>query len=267
MSKTNIGLVEYAKAQLGKPYWYGCYGNIATKALYDYKKSQYPQYYTDKDFESQFGQKVHDCIGLIKGYLWSDTPTSVPKYNVKQDVSANGMLDKCQEKGDMSTMPQIPGVLVFMDAHVGVYIGDGYVIEARGHKYGVVKTKLSIRGWKSWEKCLWIEYEEVKQEKENLVLEFQQAASADGFKFPKYGCDGKFGSETESVMRKCVVKRRLIHKYKNATKLVQRLLGIQQDGLAGKQTDAAIRKFQKDNGLIVDRAVDVCTWKKLLSIE
>ena len=153
MSKTNIGLVEYAKAQLGKPYWYGCYGNIATKALYDYKKSQYPQYYTDKDFESQFGQKVHDCIGLIKGYLWSDTPTSVQKYNVKQDVSANGMLDKCQEKGDMSTMPQIPGVLVFMDAHVGVYIGDGYVIEARGHKYGVVKTKLSIRGWKSWGKC------------------------------------------------------------------------------------------------------------------
>ena len=68
-------------------------------------------------------------------------------------------------------------------------------------------------------------------------------------------------------MRKCVVKRRLIHRYKNATKLVQRLLGIQQDGLAGKQTDAAIRKFQKDNGLIVDGSVGACTWKKLLNIE
>lgn len=264
MSKTNIGLVEYAKAQLGKPYWYGCYGNIATKALYDYKKSQYPQYYTDKDFESQFGQKVHDCIGLIKGYLWSDTPTSVPKYNVKQDVSANGMLDKCQEKGDMSTMPQIPGVLVFMDAHVGVYIGDGYVIEARGHKYGVVKTKLSIRGWKSWGKCPWIEYEEVKQEKENLVLEFQQAASADGFKFPKYGCDGVWGSETASIAQKCVVKKRLIYKYKNATKLVQRLLGVEQDGKCGPITTQAIKEFQQKNGFEVDGAVGVCTWKKII---
>ena len=104
-------------------------------------------------------------------------------------------------------------------------------------------------------------------EKENLVLSFQRCANADGFKFKQYGLDGRYGSETESVMRKCVVKRRLIHRYKNATKLVQRLLGIQQDGLAGKQTDAAIRKFQKDNGLIVDGSVGACTWKKLLNIE
>lgn len=165
LSKTNIGLVEYTKAQLGRPYWYGCYGNIATKALYDYKKVQYPQYYTDKDFESQFGQKVHDCVGLIKGYLWSDAPDSVPKYNNKQDLNVNGLFEKCTLNGDISTMPKLPGILVFMDNHVGVYVGDGCVIEARGHKYGVVKTKLSTRGWKMWGKCPWIEYEEVEQEK------------------------------------------------------------------------------------------------------
>ena len=32
--KTAKGLVEYAKAQLGLPYWYGTFGNIGTAALY-----------------------------------------------------------------------------------------------------------------------------------------------------------------------------------------------------------------------------------------
>lgn len=102
---------------------------------------------------------------------------------------------------------------------------------------------------------------------ENLILSFQRAATADGFKFPKYGCDGSYGNETKSVMQKCVVKRRLVYKYKNATKLVQRLLGLKQDGLCGKNTDATIKKFQKENGLVADGAVGLNTWEKLLGIK
>lgn len=161
--KTAKGLVEYSKAQLGLPYWYGTFGLKATAGLYAAKKKQYPQYYkwegTPYDnFPSQYGKRVHDCVGLIKGYLWSDSPTSTPIYNMSQDVSANGMLSKCTEKGDIVTMPDIPGVLVFMSGHVGVYIGGGYVIEARGHEYGVVKTALKSRPWKWWGKCPWIDY-------------------------------------------------------------------------------------------------------------
>ena len=106
----------------------------------------------------------------------------------------------------------------------------------------------------------------VGQEEENLVLSFQRAATADGFKFPKYGCDGAYGDETKSVMEKCVVKKRLLYKYKNSTRLVQRLLGIEQDGLCGKNTEAAIKKFQKENGLVVDGCCGLQTWLKLLNI-
>lgn len=162
MAKTNTGLVEYAKAMLNKPYWYGTFGQISTEALYNSKKKQYPKYYDRSSYtqgwEHQYGQRVHDCIGLIKGYLWSDTPTSTPKYNSAQDVSANGMLNKCKEKGAIGTIPEIPGVLVFYSGHVGVYEGNGYVIEARGHNYGVVRTKLKDRPWKNWGKCPWIDY-------------------------------------------------------------------------------------------------------------
>jgi peptidoglycan hydrolase-like protein with peptidoglycan-binding domain len=108
--------------------------------------------------------------------------------------------------------------------------------------------------------------EKFVDEKENLILVFQRAASADGLKFKSYGLDGKFGSETESIMKKCIVKRRLFYKYKNATKLVQRLLGVNQDGLCGKETEAAIKNFQESNGLVADGCVGLATWKALLDI-
>lgn len=275
MAKTNTGLVEYAKAQLGKPYWFGTFGQTATENLYQSKKKQYPNYYTASDFKSQYGQRVHDCIGLIKGYLWSDTPTSVPKYDSLQDVTADGMLAKCKKKGSISTIPEIPGILVFFPQHIGVYIGDGYVIEARGHKWGVVKTKLASGSWKNWGKCPWIEYIEENQtkieaSKENLVLSFQQAALADNKTLlPKYGADGEYGKETEEAMQKCVVKKRITYQYKNCTKLVQRLLGFTGkdiDGKCGVQTVKAIKEFQQKNGLVVDGSCGPNTWKKLLGI-
>lgn len=164
MAKTNVGLVAYARAQLGKPYWYGTFGNTASKSLYNTKKKQYPNYYNQSKykvrFDEQYGQRVHDCVGLIKGYLWSTSATATPKYNSTQDVSANGMLSKCKEKGKIATIPEIAGVLVFFDGHVGVYEGNGKVLEARGHDYGVVETNLKDRPWTNWGKCPWIDYEE-----------------------------------------------------------------------------------------------------------
>ncbi len=159
--KTNTGLVEYAEAQIGRPYWYGTFGNKATQDLLDRKTAQYPQHYQFarmERYKSQLGFRVHDCVGLIKGYLWSDGVNAVPKYNGEQDVSANSLLKKCKQRGRMHTMPEIPGVLVFMPGHVGIYCGAGRVIEARGFNYGVVETVLDERNWEYWGKCPWIKY-------------------------------------------------------------------------------------------------------------
>ena len=164
MAKTAKGLIEYAKAQLGKPYWYGTFGQAASKDLYDWHKKQYPKYYKWDYTPEVAGQKVHDCVGLIKGYLFCESPTSGKyTYNEKQDISANMMFDACVTKGAIKTIPEVPGVLVFMDGHVGIYIGGGEVIEARGHNYGVVKTKLAKRSWKNWGYCPFVIYEEEKK--------------------------------------------------------------------------------------------------------
>lgn len=267
--KTNIGLVEYAKAQLGNPYWYGTYGKAASKALYTSKKKQYPNHYKWSYPAADEGKKVHDCVGLIKGYLWCDSPDDdTPRYVGAQDKSANGMKAACKIKGSMSSMPDIAGVLVFFDGHVGVYIGGGYVIEARGHAYGVVKTRLSSRPWKSWGYCPYIVYEAQPQPeaKQPTVKDWQLAAIADGFKFPKYGADGEWGAECISVARKAVVKRRLIHRYPNLTKFVQRYLGVAVDGKCGKDTAAAIKAYQAAHMLAADGECGLMTWECLLNV-
>lgn len=87
-TKTGEGLAQYALAQLGRPYWWGTFGQTASAALLAQKRAQYPEYYTADDFKSQFGQRVHDCVGLIKGYLWSETPKSTPVYCAEQDVAS-----------------------------------------------------------------------------------------------------------------------------------------------------------------------------------
>jgi hypothetical protein len=162
--KTNKGLVAYALAQVGRPYWFGTFGNKATSALYSAKKKQYPGEYIENDYKSQYGERVHDCIGLIKGYLWSDTATLAPVYNRKQDVGADRMRELSDAK-PIKTIPETPGVLVFAPGHVGVYVGDGYVVEAYSHARGVIKTKLAERNFDAWGYCPWIEYQKTDNKK------------------------------------------------------------------------------------------------------
>ena len=59
----------------------------------------------------------------------------------------------------MDTMPDTVGLAVWKQGHIGVYIGNGYVIEAMGTKYGVVKTQLAGRNWSHWLKIPGIHYD------------------------------------------------------------------------------------------------------------
>ena len=102
--------------------------------------------------------------------------------------------------------------------------------------------------------------------KNTAVKEWQTAAIADGFKFPKYGADGVWGAECESVAKVAVCKKRLTYTNRSLTKIVQRKVGVKADGMFGKDTDRAVRNFQKVNRLAVDGCVGINTWKKILGV-
>jgi peptidoglycan hydrolase-like protein with peptidoglycan-binding domain len=98
------------------------------------------------------------------------------------------------------------------------------------------------------------------------VLEWQKAALADGFKFPKYGADGEWGTECEGVAKKAICKKYLTYKYKNLTKIVQKVVGVTVDGKFGNDTKKAVIEYQKKKGLTADGCVGINTWKKILNV-
>ncbi len=109
---------------------------------------------------------------------------------------------------------------------------------------------------------------EAKTDKNNKVLEWQKAAIKDGFKFPKYGADGQWGSESEAVAKKAVCKKQLVgYKYKNLTKIVQNAVGVKVDGKFGSNTKKAVISYQKKNKLTQDGCVGLNTWKKILEVK
>lgn len=103
--------------------------------------------------------------------------------------------------------------------------------------------------------------------KKVAVKNWQEAAIKDGFEFPKYGADGNWGSECESVAKKAICKKRLSYKYKNLTKIVQKKVGVTVDGKFGSDTKKAVKAYQEKNKLENDGAVGPVTWKKILGVK
>jgi len=209
--KTNIGLVEHAKKAFaeGWGYVYGTIGQVLTESVLKQKQVQYPNninQYLDFIKSNWLGKRTVDCVGLIKSYLWWNGGNI--KYDAKTDISANGAYEKATEKGDIKTIPEIPGLCVRFPGHIGIYIGNGEVIESRGTKYGVVKTKLKDRPWTHWLKYPGIEYitggdimtvsDVWKDKAVDFVMKFQKA----------FGLvvDGKAGDNTNAKLDEIVKK-------------------------------------------------------------
>lgn len=164
-TKNNLDLVAYAESawENGWGYVWGTCGWVLTDSLFESKLAQYPDgvgNYEDFIRENWLGGRTTDCVGLIKGYGWLDISDMSIGYaiNGMPDVGADQMYANATVKGNMSSMPDTPGLAVWHSGHIGVYIGNGEVIEAMGTKYGVVKTQLSERSWTAWLEVPYITY-------------------------------------------------------------------------------------------------------------
>ena len=148
----NYGLAAWAQAAVDDNwrYWYGTCGYKCTMELYKAKREQYPAHYGAARASVYLadiarGSTCCDCVGLIKSYCWHGVERG--RYSLHPDVSADGLYELAKQRGGIAALPEQPGVLVRYKGHVGVYLGDGWVAEARGFAYGVVRTRLKDRGW------------------------------------------------------------------------------------------------------------------------
>ena len=169
-TKNNLDLVQYAieaeKAEWG--YVWGTYGLVLTEARFETQLEQYPDDIGEhEEFirENWIGRRTADCVGFIKGYGWLNPDTHQIEYgtNGMADVSADEMHNAAEEKGSIDTIPEIPGLAVWMEGHIGIYIGNGETIEAMGTRSGVVRRQLSEGAWTDWLKIPYITYIEEEE--------------------------------------------------------------------------------------------------------
>ena len=220
------------QALLKRPYWYGTCGYSCSESLLGRKAKQYPSHYGSGRMsrykaDIAAGQICADCVGgAIKWAFWSDLGThkNVYKSNGCPDTSADGMFRHCKNEGmawgEIGTLPDKPGVAVRFSGHVGVYVGNGEVVEWRGFKYGCVVTKVGSRGWTHWYELPWVECGEADAEfdtstnapamilgnrllkrgsKGEDVRMLQEALNRLGFDSGE--ADGDFGPLTEAAVR------------------------------------------------------------------
>lgn len=149
--KVRIPLLE------GWGYIYGQWGAVWTKE----KQAAATREMTVKYGSKWIGKMVTDCSGLVRWALaqLGEEGHHHATYLYSIDCSPKGkMLNGARTDGQ----PLRPGSLVFLQGaepkihHVGVYVGNGEVIEAKGTQAGVVLSDLSR--WDHWGELKMVDY-------------------------------------------------------------------------------------------------------------
>lgn len=193
------------------------------------------------------GHVVADCSGL---FAWAFKQLGGAIAHGSNSIYAN----YCTTKGKLTseirkTLP--PGAAVFVDksgnkSHIGLYAGDGKVIEAQGTQAGVCTSNLSANKWSYYGLLKNVSYP--AQDAAN-----QPSAPSD---------DISSGSSLPTLKRG--MKGEYVTLLQTKLKNQGYSLGsCGVDGDFGSATEKAVKQFQKDHGLTVDGVVGSKTWAAL----
>lgn len=136
-----------------------------------------------------------DCSGLIKGILWGYPDKGKYASNGVPDTNANNMIaTHCS--GVTKDMKQLrKGMVVWMSGHIGIYCGDGVVVESsprwengiqRTYPVGCPVANKHHLNQRKWTKCgylKWVDY----------------STTADLTQVAKDVINGKYGNGKERI--------------------------------------------------------------------
>ena len=227
-------------------YIYGCFGapmNATNKQRYtnnyDYNKQPSRKEKIMNASSDTFG---FDCVNLIKGVLWGWNGDVNKTYggavygsNGVPDTNANGMFqDYCTNKTNNFSNIEV-GEFVWMSGHIGVYIGDGLVVECTPiWKDGVQITACGNIGSKAgYNTRTWTQHGKSK------FIEYKSSFLPPRGYFKK----GDSGTNVE-----------LIDEF---------YMSKVQGNYFGDYTEACVKVFQKQNGLEADGCIGPITLEKM----
>ena len=201
------------------------------------------------------GHTVADCSGLFSwafkqlgGYMYHGSDTMYRKYCVNKGELRKG------KRTDCGTLK--PGTAVFVwngkkYSHVGLFVGDGTVIEAMGTINGVTTTRVTAGKWTHWGELVGIDYVNTGKEASSNVISTGAAGGVE--KSPSGQPTLRRGSKGDAIRELQTMLDKLGYDLGPC--------GI--DGDFGKATEAAVRSFQSDHRLTVDGIVGPATYGEL----
>lgn len=225
-------------------YVLGAKGQVYTETLaqlWGRTKSKGWAYFV-KECAKWIGRRVLDCSGLLT------VGVAEVLAQVFKAQCADYIYSHCPVKGNMASRPEIKGICVHKKGHIGVYDGGGWVIESRGHDYGVVKSRIESQPWTGWGKPEFIDFADAvpvanpavpakefpdwytpavgkyihPEDKGDIVTKLQQELQKRGFFLRSGKCTGFYGSVTKAAVKKA--------------QAAMGLKGKDADGIFGDQT-------------------------------
>lgn len=212
-------------------YIFGKSGQLWTKAQQD--AATRPQ--TVSYGRQWIGHRVADCSGL---FVWAIKQFGESIYHGSNTIwsdycSKQGKLNKGQRCDGIALKP---GTAVFLlndtgRHHIGLYIGDDTVIEAKGTKWGVVTSHADH--WDEWGELKQVDYSMYPDE----VIPMTKPTLRKGDR-------GDEVRQLQTMLDRCGYV-------------------IDIDGAYGARTEAAVKGFQRGAGLTVDGICGPKTWAAL----
>ena len=181
------------------------------------------------------GRRVVDCSGL---FVWAYKLHNESIYH-----GSNTIFNKyCSETGPVAGTVKIRvGTAVFQNTagtrgHIGLYIGGGMCIEAKGTQHGVVPSPLAV--WDEWGTLKDVDYTGTIEETFGIVPldTLQKGSKGELVKYLQRALD-EAGYDVGNI-----------------------------DGIFGSETLSAVRAFQSDHNLTPDGKVGKLTWAAVKAI-
>ena len=239
MPLTGLGLAHYAEEKKGTPYFYGSKMKSLTENFMRSMHAQYPKtvtkaYMAIARAKKQVGKVNVDCSGLISAYT-------------AYMLGSAQLYSKAYARLPFDTWPTwAKGVVTWREGHVGVYLGNGKVAEAKGINYGVVITDITNGKWTCGLTFSWLDY----------TYETPVSSTLITYKLPN-----PYTEPTRTLRRGLTGQDVKWLQYE----LVESGYKLTIDGDFGNKTHNALIKFQQSAKLVVDGKAGPATRKALIA--
>lgn len=169
-----IDLCNYARNAISGGYCYGSSGEVCSLARRQQWAVANPAQQANLlgVCAKWDGKKVWDCSGLFRG-AWRALA-------IYKSGGATTIFNTwCIQSGLILQIPDEPGIAVFRSdgkgmAHVGLYLGDGMVVDARGASKGVLHGPLKEYAWTHWGRLAEVSYLGVNAVEEKIKADMSE---------------------------------------------------------------------------------------------